>query len=223
MVGTVASSTDARKVVRVHADLVKAAGALLVALLVVGVLVGIPDDDANPASHESVEATGRPPSVHAQCTLPYETLGGGNSSRTCYGRGWRLQNRRVWPDRAPHPARRWHRPVMHCDHSFGQPGRGSGAGAGRSAVTGVGGDAWYRFGGESAGEMWDALPTEPQRLGIAGSSELFGALTCGAQATAWVSGWDADSAERPPSSYRGPGTLPGDGPQWPGAPWQERV
>lgn len=63
--------------------------------------------------------------------------------------------------------------------------------------------SWVRFGGS-----WDAIPTVPQ----GGRTNR---RTCGAASTAWVSGWDPTSSRIPPTTYRQPGTLPAQGPQFP--------
>ena len=85
------------------------------------------------------------------------------------------------------------------------------------ALTGVGGGHWYRFGGS-----WDSLPTNPGGLN-AGTPGFRGPQFCDTAASAWVSGWPADETDDPPPDYAVPGSLPGDGPQYLDAQWQERV
>lgn len=153
--------------------------------------------------------------LHPQCTLPYEWVDF-NSTPKCYGRAWRLQNRRLWPDRGPRTEGYRRQPSLHCDQLSAHS-----TSIGHSVATGVGGNRWYRFGSPVGSDVQWGLPTEPQRQ--ADASARFDAFTCGTGATAWVSGWDPTSAQRPPRNYRAPGTLPGDGPQWVDAQWQQRV
>ena len=80
-------------------------------------------------------------------------------------------------------------------------------------MTGVGGGQWYRFGGS-----WDSLPTNPGGFN-AGTPGFRGPQFCDAAASAWVSGWPADETDDPPPDYAVPGSLPGDGPQYPDAQW----
>ncbi len=168
------------------------------------------NDSSARGSHSRTENVGAA-TLHPQCSLPYEMIYV-NATPTCYGRGWRLQNRRLWPQRSPRsPGDNW-RPRLHCD----QVRAGADMASSHSVKTGVGGGQWYRF------VHPVGLPTEPQRQ-VYGASELFDAFSCGTGATAWVSGWEPANAQRPPRDYREPGTLPGDGPQWPDAQWQQRV
>ncbi len=66
------------------------------------------------------------------------------------------------------------------------------------STTGLGGgERWVRLPGDGV------LPTQPPHG------------RCGAVGAAWVSGWSPGASMPPPVSYRGPGSYPGDGPQFP--------
>ena len=175
-----------------------------------------------------------------QCTAPYEELGivrdsdwcaafadAGTSRPGCIPlRDWRQMNEQ--PRRAHVSNRLWTR----CDQSRALGGQS----ASGSTRTDVGGGNWYRFTSvDQSGARWDSLPTQPVRAGQDGllsrqhnqasAQGITGA--CGADATAWVSGWPADrAAGLPPMNYSGPGSLPGDGPQYfpdTDSEWQDYV
>ena len=209
---------------------------LVVLLLAGGGSDQIADDGTSPSDMKRVV-------VSPQCNAPYVELGTVRDGEWCAGlasagtgptctplRDWRQMNE--LPRRVDGAAdRQWAR---RCDQSL--QGRGlSGQSAGGAALTDVGGDNWYRFTSvDHSGVQWDSLPTQPMRADQdARLSRRYEQLSpqgitgaCGADATAWVSGWPAEAAGRPPLNYSVPGSLPGDGPQYfpdTANEWQEYV
>eukprot|EP01043_Picozoa_sp_COSAG02_P013462 COSAG02_NODE_538_length_20609_cov_7.009703_31_plen_416_part_01 len=217
-----------------------ACSALVILVLMLGGGFGGQNDDGGSASSGSVASQGAAV-LSPQCTAPYEELGIVRDSVWCAGLAGAGTSRpactalRDWRQMSEQPRRvdRLRNAPRRCDQSTQVS---SGQGARGSTLTGVGGGKWYRFTSvDHSGVWWDSLPTQPVRAGQDGllsrwhdqasPQGITGA--CGADATAWVSGWPADrAAGLPPMNYSGPGSLPGDGPQYfpdEASEWQEYV